>query len=105
MRIIFFLTAFLGSINVLSQVGIEKHPLVSPYEGSILSWSEALDYDSYELINGFDFRARQPVSMTIEGRITRFYYRNPKERSELEILDNYRESLHVHPSLGSKVME
>ena len=93
MRIIFALMASLGLINVQSQVGIEKHPLVIPYEGSVLSWSEALDYDSYQLINGFDFRARQPVSKTIEGRITRFYYRNPKERSELEILVNYREAL------------
>ncbi len=75
------------------QVTVPVHPLIEPYEGSRLGSSEARAFDEYRLINGFDFEAREAVSMTVQGRVTRMYFTNPDGRSELEIFANYRDAL------------
>ncbi|WP_203291933.1 OmpA family protein [Maricaulis parjimensis] len=76
----------------LAQEEVSGHPLISPYPGSD-GGGETWRYDAYALITGFDFDARQAVTERIEGRITRLYFDNPDERSELEIFTNYREAL------------
>lgn len=82
-----------GTISVaLAQEEVSGHPLVTPYQGS-QGGGETWRYDAYALITGFDFEARSALTQRIEGRVTRLYYDNPDERSELEIFTNYREAL------------
>lgn len=76
-----------------AQTEVSGHPLVTPYEGSVLSDGEFADYDRYMMITGFDFDSRAAITEPVEGRVTRLYYDNPDERSELEIYANYREAL------------
>lgn len=91
-----FLLALAGLVLIStahSQVTIPGHALITPYEGSDLSSSSQTAFDEYRLITGFDFEAREPVSITVQGRVTRLYYANPPERSELEIFTNYMDAL------------
>lgn len=80
------------SSAALAQQETSSHPLVTPYEGAAFSRGEVIDFDEYRLITGFDFDAREPVSMPVAGRITRLYHDNPDDRSEFEIFENYREA-------------
>ena len=76
-----------------AQTEVTGHPLVTPYEGSSLGGGEYADYDRYMMITGFDFDTRTAITEPVEGRVTRLYYDNPDERSELEIYANYRQAL------------
>ncbi|MCP2680429.1 OmpA family protein [Maricaulaceae bacterium NA33B04] len=90
------LLALAGALLIASaeaQVTVPVHPLIEPYEGSRLASSEAVAFDEYKLIIGFDFDAREAVSTPVTGRLTRMYFSNPDARSELEIFTNYREAL------------
>ncbi len=87
-----FLLVFGVSAFSLAQEDVDGHPLITPYQGST-GGGEAWSYDQYQMITGFDFDARQAVTETIEGRVTRLYYANPDERSEFEIFTNYRDAL------------
>lgn len=94
---LFALPAMILAFGLASHAGAQTeatgHPLVTPYEGSELSNSDFADYDRYMMITGFDFDARSAITEPVEGRITRLYYDNPEERSELEVYTNYREAL------------
>lgn len=76
----------------IAQQDVDGHPLVTPYEGSS-GGGEFREFDEYDLIVGFDFEARAAVTRPVRGRVTRLYYDNPDDRSELEIFTNYREAL------------
>lgn len=76
----------------MAQQDVDGHPLVTPYAGS-RGGGEFWEFDEYPLITGFDFEARTAVTQPVRGRVTRLYYDNPDERSELEIFTNYREAL------------
>lgn len=75
-----------------AQQEVAGHPLITPYEGSE-GGGDSWSFNAYEMIVGFDFDARQALTETIQGRVTRLYYESPDERSELEVFTNYREAL------------
>ena len=94
MRILILPLALLTLASAAAaQSGPVSHPLITPYEGSTPGPGEVRDYDSYPLIIGFDFETRTAITQQVEGRVTRLYFDNPDDRSELEIFTNYREAL------------
>ncbi len=69
----------------------EDHPLVSRYQGSEVDRKDVEEFAQYRLItglNGNEFEGRE-----VEGKVTRIVYRNPADRSTLEIFRNYRSAL------------
>lgn len=65
---------------------------VEPYAGSSVRQDQTLAFDAYEFVIGKesngDLRSR-----TVEGRVTRSIYDNPRGRSTLEIVRNYEQAL------------
>lgn len=82
-----------------AEIGADyEHPLISAYPGSTLRWRDRRNvnqvaYDEYRRIVGYDADAREPITQTVSGRVTRLVYDNPPGRSITEILANYRQAL------------
>ncbi len=70
----------------------DDHPAVSRYQGSTLQDKKVEDFGEYKLVTGKTEKG-EPSGETIKGKVTRLVYQNPKERSTLEIFDNYRNAL------------
>lgn len=68
------------------------HPLLTRYSGSTAVDKTVEEFGRYQLVTGvnerYEFQGR-----TLEGKLTRFVYQNPAERSTLEIFRNYRTAL------------
>lgn len=69
------------------------HPLVSAYEGSKIKSKDVKRYDEYTVFKGWDKEAKDFVTETLEGKVTRILYVNPQDRSELELYRNYQAAL------------
>ncbi len=69
------------------------HPLVARYPGSEIANREGKDFGRYRLVVGLDTKSMTFEGKDLEGKLTRIVYRNPAERSTLEIFRNYREAL------------
>ncbi len=70
---------------------LHDHELISPYQGSVLRERADETFNTYQRIVGAGVGGA--VSETVEGRISRLRYDNPKGRSTLEIERNYRQAL------------
>jgi OOP family OmpA-OmpF porin len=70
----------------------DDHSFVTAYTGSELIGHEVRQFDEQELVIG---PARSGVAKTqkLEGRITRFDYQDPGDRSSLERIRNYEQAL------------
>lgn len=68
------------------------HPLINRYPASALSKKVEQDFMEYTLITGLDEKGN-PEGKTVAGRLTRLFYYNPKDRSNLEIYRNYEQAL------------
>ena len=69
------------------------HPLVAPYAGSTVYSKDVKQYDEYRVFKGWDKEAKQYNTEKLEGKVTKLLYKNPKERSVLEIYRNYEVAL------------
>ncbi|MHA6287248.1 OmpA family protein [Maricaulis sp. CAU 1757] len=87
-----YATPALLPASVQAQTDVEGHPLITPYSGSTGD-GEQWPHDAYPLIVGFDLDAREAITETIEGRVTKLYYSHPEGRSELDVFSNYRDAL------------
>lgn len=67
------------------------HPLISPYQGSVLRERADEAFNAYSRIVGAGPEGTR--TDTVEGRVSRLRYDNPKGRSTLEIERNYRQAL------------
>lgn len=81
------LATILGMLAAL----VQAHPLISPYEGSELRSEDTEAFSEYPRITGFADRVVK--TEPLQGKLTRIRYENPKDRSTLEILTNYRQAL------------
>jgi OmpA-OmpF porin, OOP family len=70
---------------------LDHHPLVSPYEGSVLRERGEEAFNVYRRIVGS--AAGGPVTEEVSGKVSRLRYDNPRDRSTLEIERNYRQAL------------
>lgn len=66
--------------------------LIEPYPGSTLNTRDYEDYTEYNRIIGMN-RSRRAEVQVLEGALTRLLYNNPKGRSTLELIRNYRSAL------------
>ena len=79
--------------------GSRDHPLVGRYTGSEISQYRSSDFDEVRLLNrALDLKRdgeklTAENSIALEGKVVRIRYDAPKDRSSLEILKNYEESL------------
>lgn len=70
---------------------LKDHELVSPYQGSVLRERSDEAFNEYRRIVGAGTDGTQ--TETVEGKISRLRYDNPRGRSTLEIERNYRTAL------------
>ena len=94
MVLVAFAFALLVPASILA-AGIDEKALISPYPGSNLISEKVTDFDDYELVVGGIDSAKGACEkkQKLEGRVARFYYENPKERSHAEIFANYRDAV------------
>ena len=73
----------------------KDNPLVGRYEGSVLDGYKAAAYDEVGLIKEplQNWGGGKPDLLKVEGKVTLYLYRLPKERSLLEVQRNYESSL------------
>lgn len=77
--------------SMVEAADIEDHPLITRYPESVPSRRDEEEFRDYRLITGIagaDFG-----SIDVGGRFTRISYENPRDRSALEILENYRQAI------------
>ncbi len=100
------LALFTGTVMALTTFGppavseaavVKDHPLVQPYSGSTLTRREDEGFSEYKVVVGLDQKGKtdDEVMKTTKasGELTRLFYENPKERSPLEVFNNYKEAL------------
>lgn len=86
-----FLFSLLASPRLDAADG-EDHPLLIRYEGSELISRSVEDHAQYRLATSADAKTG-PAGESLAGRLTRLVYRNPPDRSTLELHANYRQAL------------
>jgi flagellar motor protein MotB len=76
---------------------VQDHPLIQPYPGSALTRRDNDGFSQYKAVVGLDQKGKTDDEVIrtngVSGDLTRLAYENPRERSQLEILTNYREGL------------
>jgi OmpA-OmpF porin, OOP family len=70
----------------------QDHPLLSPYAGSTINSRKVEELGTYKFVNGLDDKGNL-VSEVLKGKVTRIVYRNPADRSTLEIFTHYEKAL------------
>ncbi len=85
------------SVPALGQEkGVVEHPMVKRYPGSELmgrSTMEVRQFDEFELVVGPIKGGKPSKTQHLEGKISSADYRNPADRSVLEIYRNYQQAL------------
>lgn len=69
------------------------HPLISAYSGSTVYSKDVKEYDAYQVFKGWNEETKQYETQSLEGKVTKILYKNPPERSILEIFKNYEQAL------------
>jgi OmpA-OmpF porin, OOP family len=72
----------------------DDHKLLTRYAGSVPTDKQVQEFGSYKLATGFT-KEGNLEGRTLEGKVTRFVYNNPADRSALEIFRNYRSALNT----------
>lgn len=90
MRILCFLALLALSTGA---VQAQDHPLVSSYPGATVAKKEIKEFDEYELVTGPWNDKKPPSTLHLEGKLTAIDYLYPVERSTLEVIRNYEDSL------------
>ncbi len=99
MRIQYWIVAILAiaMISALPALAAKKvktdHPLVTPYEGSSIYSKDVKQFDEYRVFKGWDKEAKEYITQMLEGKVTKILYKNPPERSVLELYRNYQSAL------------
>lgn len=94
MRITITLLALLLALPVqAAKPDKTDHPLVTPYEGSSVYSKDVKQYDEYRVFKGWDKEKKEYDTQTLEGKVTKILYKNPPQRSILELYRNYESAL------------
>jgi outer membrane protein OmpA-like peptidoglycan-associated protein len=73
--------------------GSQDHPLITRYPGQTITRYNATGFDQYNLVLGIDKSGAPEPVRPLEGKVTRILYRNPADRSTLEIFRNFEGAL------------
>lgn len=93
------LSLLAGSASAKDKEGSKDHPLIGRYAGSEITAYKVAEFNEQRFVNApLDIRAdgetfTEANSFKVEGRITDIRYDAPKDRSALEIIRNYEDSL------------
>jgi OOP family OmpA-OmpF porin len=88
------LSTLLCSTGVTAQLEVKDHPLVSRFPGSTVLEHKSVEFDEFLLPLGKIMdEDRYTNSQRLEGKITKFKYSVPADRSSLEIERSYRGAL------------
>lgn len=83
-------------LNAAAQGG-GGHPAVTPYVGSVQARRDEDGFRPYKLVTAVNPAGKTDEeylqALTVEGKVTRLAYENPRNRSAHEIFTNYREGL------------
>lgn len=93
MRVLFLFLIIFTTFPAQAAVEKTDHPLVTAYSGSILKRKDVKDFDEYSAFTGRDNAQDLPTGPSLKGKVTRIMYKNPKDRSILEIFSNYEQAL------------
>jgi len=83
----------LGTLFSALAVSAQDHPLVAVYPGSKLDDRKAVAFDEFKFPVAKMWADKFTKEIALEGKIERLKYKNPKERSTLEMFRNYQTSL------------
>lgn len=87
-------TAACLAVSAASQTTNPGHPLVPAYPGSSVEQAaEVSAFDEFDMPTGPNEDGKMSKSEHLEGKLTTFAYRNPDDRSTLEIFRNYESGL------------
>ncbi len=101
--------SFLVILTAMALTGLQPaqaadktdHPLLRAYEGSVLRKKDVKEFDEYQAFRGYDNEAKEVIGEVLEGKVTRIFYGNPKDRSVLEMFRNYETAL---KSAGAEIL-
>ena len=93
MIVILAITILLVHPALAAKKGKTDHPLVRPYEGSKIYSKSVKEFDGYHVFKGWDKKTKKYNTQMLEGKITKIRYKNPPERSVLELYRNYQSAL------------
>lgn len=68
------------------------HPLIKPFEGSVILGQEVKEFDEQQLVIGKVQDDGSVNTVKLEGKVTRIDYTDPENRSSLERIRNYEEA-------------
>lgn len=94
-----FALSFIASDGIAADLtGSADHPAISRYEGSEIIVYDTREFDEFYLFTAKATSRQGPASNAdathrIEGKVTSVTYRNPAERTTLEVLRNYQDAL------------
>lgn len=83
-----------AALLLTAQSDVKDHPLVSRYQGSQVMEHKVIEYDEVPLPLGPIIDANTFVKMQrVQGKVTKFRYTTPTNRSVLEVFKNYQDEL------------
>ena len=83
----------LGALFSALAVSAQDHPLVPVYPGSKLDDRKAVAFDEFKFPVAKMWANKFTKELALEGKIEHLKYKNPEERSTLELFRNYETSL------------
>ena len=89
---IIFTATLVSSASIVNAQN-EGHPLITPFEGSVIEGQEVKEFDEQQLVIGKVQEDGSVKTEKLEGKITRIDYRDPDNRSSLERISNYEQAL------------
>jgi OmpA-OmpF porin, OOP family len=77
-----------------AQTNVKDHPLVSRFQGSDVVEYKAVEFDEFPLALGPIVDEKTwTKAQTVEGKVTKFKYTTPAQRSTLEVIRSYQDAL------------
>lgn len=74
--------------------GSQDHPLTGRFEGAVISYGEAVDFDAYHFITGpVERRGEAETSRQVEGVVLKNAYVFPEGSTPLQVVRNYEQRL------------
>jgi flagellar motor protein MotB len=91
---VFILSAIGLAAHAAAQTNVKDHPLVSRFQGSEVLEYKVSEFDEFQLPLGkiIDENSFEKVQR-LEGKVTKFKYSMPGNRSSLEVMRSYQEAL------------
>ena len=83
-------TVIASSSNAIAQN--DGHPLITPFEGSVIEGQELKEFDEQQLVIGKVQQDGTVKTEKLEGKVTKIDYRDPDNRSSLERIRNYEQA-------------